>query len=112
MSEEKPPLRRLGLVQVDAALGIVVAGLTFWFILIATGATLGIHHQKVDTAEQAAQALAPVAGKYASLVFGIGLLGSALVAIPVIAGTCAYVAAEMFGWGRRLDAEFRRARKL
>jgi Mn2+/Fe2+ NRAMP family transporter len=108
-SEEKPPLRRLGLVQADAALGIVVAGLTFWFILIATGATLGVHHQRVDSAEQAAQALAPAAGKFASLVFGIGLLGSALVAIPVIAGTCAYVAAEMFGWRRSLDAGFRSA---
>jgi Mn2+/Fe2+ NRAMP family transporter len=111
-SEEKPPLTRLGLVQVDAALGIVVAGLTFWFILIATGATLGMHHVKVETAEQAAQALAPVAGKYASLVFGLGLLGSALVAIPVIAGTSAYVAAEMFGWRHSLDAGFRRARRF
>ncbi|MEA2718345.1 MAG: hypothetical protein QOJ39_209 [Candidatus Eremiobacteraeota bacterium] len=109
-SEEKPPLNRLGLVQVDAALGIVVAGLTFWFILIATGATLGVRHEHVDTAEQAARALEPIAGKYASLVFGIGLLGSALVAIPVIAGTCAYVAAEMFGWRRSLDATFERAR--
>ena len=110
VSEEKPPLRALGLVQVDAALGIVAAGLTFWFILIATGATLGVHHQRVGTAEQAAQALAPVAGKYASLVFGIGLLGSALVAIPVIAGTCAYVAAEMFGWRHSLDEKFDHAR--
>ena len=109
-SEEKPPLQRLGLVQVDAALGIVVAGLTFWFILIATGATLGVHHHRVDTAEDAARALEPVAGKYASLVFGVGLLGSALVAIPVIAGTCAYVAAEMFGWRRSFDATFERAR--
>ena len=110
VSEEKPPLRRLGSVRVDAALGIVVAGLTFWFILIATGATLGVHHQRVDTAEQVAQALAPVAGRYASLVFAIGLLGSALIAIPVIAGTCAYVAAEMFGWRHSLDARFERAR--
>jgi Mn2+/Fe2+ NRAMP family transporter len=110
VSEEKPPLKALGLVQVDAALGIVVAGLTFWFILVATGATLGVHHQHVDTAEQAAAALAPVAGKYASLVFGIGLLGSALIAIPVIAGTCAYVAAEMFGWRNSLDEKFDRAR--
>jgi len=109
LSEEKPPLRRLGLVQVDAALGIVVAGLTFWFILVATGATLGVHHQHVDTADQAAQALAPLAGKYASLVFGVGLLGSALVAIPVIAGTSAYVASEMFGWRRSLDATFQDA---
>ena len=109
-SEEKPRLSRLGLVQVDAAVGIVVAGLTFWFILIATGATLGVHHQKVDTAAQAAQALEPLAGKYAAIIFAIGLLGSALIAIPVIAGTCAYVSAEMFGWRRSLDASFDRAR--
>jgi Mn2+/Fe2+ NRAMP family transporter len=112
VSEEKPPLRRLGLVQVDAALGIVVAGLTFWFILIATGATLGVRHVEVQTADQAARALEPVAGKYASLVFAIGLLGSALVAIPVIAGTSAYVAAEMFGWHHSLDASFGRAKKF
>jgi Mn2+/Fe2+ NRAMP family transporter len=93
-------------VQVDAALGIVIAGLTFWFILIATGATLGIHHKIVHTAQEAAQALAPVAGSYASLVFGVGLLGSALIAIPVIAGTCAHVAAEMFGWRKNFDAGF------
>jgi Mn2+/Fe2+ NRAMP family transporter len=109
-SEEKPPLRRLGLVQVDATLGIVVAGLTFWFILIATGATLGVHHKTVQTAEEAAQALAPLAGKYAELIFALGLLGSALIAVPVIAGTCAYVAAEMFGWRRSLDASFNHAR--
>jgi len=111
-SEEKPALRRLGLVQVDAALGIIVAGLTFWFILIATGATLGVHHRVVQTAEEAAQALAPAAGKYAALVFALGLLGSALVAIPVIAGTSAYVAAEMFGWRRSLDAKFDHARRF
>lgn len=111
-SEEKPALRRLGLVQVDAALGIVVAGLTFWFILIATGVTLGVHHRSVETAEQAAQALAPVAGRYASLVFAVGLLGSALIAIPVIAGTSAYVASEMFGWRHSLDATFTHARKF
>ena len=112
LSEEKPKLNRLGLVQVDAVLGIVVAGLTFWFILVATGATLGVHHKTVQTAQQAAQALEPVAGKYAQLVFAVGLLGSALVAIPVIAGTSAYVAAEMFGWRRSLDASFAKARNF
>lgn len=110
LSEEKPPVNRLGLVQVDAALGIVVAGLTFWFILIATGATLGVHHRTVQTAEEAAQALAPIAGPYAQVIFAVGLLASALVAIPVIAATSAYVAAEMFGWRRSLDAKFARAR--
>jgi Mn2+/Fe2+ NRAMP family transporter len=109
-SEEKPKLRHLGLVQVDAVLGIVVAGVTFWFILVATGATLGVHHKTVQTAQDAAQALAPIAGPFAQVIFALGLLGSSLVAIPVIAGTSAYVAAEMFGWRRSLDASFGGAR--
>jgi Mn2+/Fe2+ NRAMP family transporter len=110
MSEERPRLRHIGLVQVDAGLGIVVAGLTFWFILIATGATLGVHHHPVQTADDAARALVPVAGRYAAAIFAVGLLGSALVAIPVIAGTSAFVAAEMFHWRSSLDADFEHAR--
>ena len=109
VAHQRPPLRRLGLVQAEAALGIVVAGVSFWFILIATGATLGVHHHDVQTADDAAQALAPFAGRYASLLFGIGLFGSALLAVPVIAGTSAYVLAEAFGWRRSLDATFARA---
>ncbi len=109
VAERRPPLRRLGLVQAEAALGIIVAGLTFWFILIATGATLGVHHQQVQTADDAARALEPFAGRYASLLFAAGLFGSALIAVPVIAGTSAYVLAEAFGWRRSLDATFARA---
>lgn len=106
---EHPPLRRLGLVQVDANLGMVISGLLFWFILIATGATLGIHHQQVQTAQDAARALAPLAGPSAALIFGAGLLASAVLAVPVLAGTSAYVMAEAFGWRRSLDARFHRA---
>jgi Mn2+/Fe2+ NRAMP family transporter len=109
VARERPPLRRLGLVQAEAALGIVVAGITFWFILIATAATLGVHHHQVQTADDAAAALAPFAGRYASTLFAVGLLGSALLAVPVIAGTCAYVLAEAFGWRRSLDATFAHA---
>ena len=109
VSQKRPPLRRLGLVQADAALGTVVAGLAFWFIVVATGATLGVHHKTVETAQDAAQALAPIAGKWASVLFGVGLLGSALLAVPVLAGTSAYVMAEMFGWRRSLDRSFARA---
>lgn len=58
----------------------------------------------MQTAQQAAQALAPFAGRYAALIFGIGLLASA-----VLAGTSAYVMAEAFGWRRSLDASFHRA---
>jgi Mn2+/Fe2+ NRAMP family transporter len=112
MAQERPPIRRLGLVQVDAALGMIVAGICFWFILIATGATLGVHHKEVQTAQDAAAALAPFAGRFASIMFGVGLLASALIAVPVLAGTSAFVVAEMFGWRRSLDAKFTRAPKF
>jgi Mn2+/Fe2+ NRAMP family transporter len=57
----------------------------------------------------AAAALAPVAGQYASLLFGVGLLASAALAVPVLAGTGAYVVAELFNWRADLDASFQRA---
>jgi Mn2+/Fe2+ NRAMP family transporter len=108
-SEKRQPLRRIGLVQAEAVVGIVFAGGIFWFIVVATGATLGIHHKAVETAQDAAAALVPFAGKYAGLVFGLGLLGSAMIAVPVLAGTSAYVMAEAFGWRSSLDASFAKA---
>lgn len=109
MSEQRPSLRQLGLVQADAGVGAVIAGLSFWCIVIATGATLGVHHRTVETVQDAAQALEPLAGRSAALLFGIGLLGSALIAAPVLAGTSAYVVAEMFGWRRGVDRKFQQA---
>lgn len=109
MSEERPKLIHLGLVQADAALGTVIAGISFWFIAVATGATLGVAHHPVETVQDAAQALTPLAGRWSSLLFGIGLFGSALVALPVLAGTSAYVVAEMFGWRKGIDARFQQA---
>lgn len=109
MSEERPKLTQLGLVQADAALGTVIAGLSFWFIVVATGATLGVHHHPVETVQDAAQALQPLAGRWSSVLFGIGLLGSSLIALPVLAGTSAYVVAEMFGWRKGIDARFQQA---
>ena len=108
-SERRPPLRRIGLVQAEAVVGIAFAGIIFWFIVVASGATLGVHHTTVTTAADAAAALVPIAGRYAGLLFGVGLLGSALIAIPVLAGTSAYVMAEAFGWRHSLDASFARA---
>lgn len=112
MSEETTPLSRLGLVQVDATLGTIIAGATFWFVVIATGATLGVHHKVVQTAQDAANALTPFAGRWAKPLFGTGLLASALIAIPVLSATSAYVASEMFGWGGGIDKKFWHAKKF
>lgn len=110
VSELHPPLRRLGRMKTDAVAGAVVAGITFWFIVVGTGATLGVRHHTVQTAQQAATALAPVAGPAAAWLFGIGLLGSALVAVPVLIATSAFVTAELFRWRAQLSDRFYRAR--
>ncbi|HMD02908.1 MAG TPA: divalent metal cation transporter [Candidatus Baltobacteraceae bacterium] len=93
-----------------AAYGMLSVGVIFVFILIASAATLGKHHQTVATANDMAAALVPLAGPWASTLFGIGLLGSAVLAVPVLAGTTAYVAAHTFGWDGSLDRSFRDAK--
>lgn len=108
-AERRAPLRRLGLVQVEAGSGMVFAGLIFYFILVTTGATLGKDHAHVQTAQDAANALSPLVGHFSSVIFGTGLLASAVLAVPVLAGTSAYIMAETFGWRRSLDARFARA---
>jgi Mn2+/Fe2+ NRAMP family transporter len=84
--------------QVDAWAGAAIAVLVFWSILVASGATLGVHHQHVDTAQQAAQALRPVAGPFASVLFAVGLLASAVVALPVIIASTGYATGAEFNW--------------
>lgn len=101
--EEPPEPDRLAAREFDAVVGAVLAGAVVWFILVASGATLGLHHQRVASAEEAAQALRPVAGPFASVLFAIGLLTSAVIALPVIMATGAYAAGAQFGWPRGLS---------
>lgn len=103
-------LKRLGLAQADAGAGMFLAVAIFWFILIATGATLGVHGQTVQTAQDAARALVPVAGPAAGTLFALGLLASAILAVPVLAASSAYIVAEEFGWRRGLSEPVRQAR--
>lgn len=109
LSERRLPIDRLGLARADAGLGMVVAVATFWFILIATGATLGTHHKHVETAQQAAEALRPVAGPAASYLFGIGLLASAFIAVPVLAATTGYLLGAEFDFSFGLSKSFSEA---
>jgi Mn2+/Fe2+ NRAMP family transporter len=81
----------------------------FWFVLIAMGATLGVHHLRASTAADAAQALRPLAGKLAGGVFAIGLLASALVALPVLIATTAYVTGANLERKRGLSLRVREA---
>ena len=97
-------------MQADASWGALAPGVCFLFILVATAATLGKSHTPVQTAADAAAALRPLAGGSATALFAIGLLASAVIAVPVLAGTSAYVVTQTFGWRGSLDAPFERAR--
>jgi Mn2+/Fe2+ NRAMP family transporter len=76
---------------------------------VATGATLGVHHHQVQTAEDAARALRPAAGAAASAIFSVGLLASSLLAIPVLMATSAHLISSQRGWRRGLSRSPRQA---
>jgi Mn2+/Fe2+ NRAMP family transporter len=108
-AHDHPGGKRLRFRGGEAAAGALGTVVVFWFILVATGATLGTRHQEVTTAEEAAQALAPVAGHYATAVFGVGLLVSSLIALPVLLATTGNVIAVQLRAPRPLPVRPRRA---
>ncbi len=98
VQEERRPLAYLWVVELDAAIGMIGMVILSGFIVITTAATLGAKGVEVLTAQQAAAALTPVAGPLAGALFAIGLLASAILAIPVLAATTAYVLSDAFRW--------------
>jgi len=102
-AEQRRPLRLLAAAERQAAAGIAGASVLFWFILVGTGATLRPTGRTVETAQDAAQALAPVAGPLAAELFGIGLLASAVLALAVLAATSGYVVTAMLKTKGSLD---------
>jgi len=95
----------------DVDFGMTVSGFVMYFIILTTGTVLyqgGIH--QIDTVEQAAMALKPLAGNLAYLLFAIGVIGTGLIAIPVLSGSLSYIFTETFGWEQGLDKKFHEAR--
>ena len=96
--------------QIEVTSGSIFANLVASFIIIATGATLYLSGvRNISTASQAAQALAPIAGRYAEVLFGIGLLGASLLAAAILPITAAYVVAETFGFEKGISHRPREA---
>ena len=94
----------------DVDLGMMFSNLVMFFIILTTGTVLfngGIH--QIDTVEQAAQALKPLAGNFAYLLFATGVIGTGLIAIPVLSGSISYIITETFGWEQGLDKKFHEA---
>ena len=103
--------RAMRALRLDTALGMTAASATFWFIVMVTGLTLHAHGiRTIATAAQAAEALRPLAGDLAGLIFALGIVGTGLLAIPVLAGSAAYGIAEAFGWREGLSERVDHAR--
>lgn len=108
----KPKVRAADITEMrhDTVRGMIFSNLVAIFIMIAAAATLlpaGI--TQVDTAAQAAEALAPVAGPWARLLFTIGIIGVGLLAVPVLAGSASYAVSEAVQWKEGLFKKFSQA---
>ena len=112
VAERRPERSAIGRFEKDAVFGMLAVGVVFLCVVVACAATLGKHHLPIETASDAAAALTPLAGKWAGTLFGIGLLASAVLAVPVLAATTAYVFAHTFGWRGSLDDAMRDAKRF
>lgn len=95
--------------RIDTVTGAVVASAISWFIILVTGAVLNPAHVVVNGAEDAAIALEPLAGPYAKVLFGAGLVGASFLAACVLPGITASAICEAFGWERGLDRSWQEA---
>jgi Mn2+/Fe2+ NRAMP family transporter len=103
--------RILNNMKEDVNVGMLLSNVVMFFIILTAGSVLfkaGITH--IDTVDQAAKALEPLAGKLTYLIFTLGVLGTGLLAIPVLAGSQSYMLAETFGWDAGLDKTFPQAK--
>ena len=102
---------RIRLMRTDVAAGMILANVVFYFIVLTSAQVLfrnGITN--IESAEQAALALKPLAGPYAYLLFACGIIGTGLLAIPVLAGSGAYALAELMEWEEGLENKFYQAK--
>jgi NRAMP (natural resistance-associated macrophage protein)-like metal ion transporter len=97
--------------RLDVTAGMLFSNLVMFFIMLTTGATLHASGRtEIETAREAAEALRPLAGDGAYLLFGVGLIGTGLLAVPILAASASFAIAEVFGWRSGLDLTPRRGR--
>lgn len=98
-----PALER---IKIDTTIGMVFSNVIAFFIILTTAAVLNAHGvTKINSATEAANALRPLAGDFTFLLFALGIIGTGLLAIPVLAGSAAYGVSEAFGWPATLEAK-------
>jgi Mn2+/Fe2+ NRAMP family transporter len=91
--------RQMARIQLDTLIGMGLSNVVGLFIMLTTAATLNAHGiMDIQTSSQAAEALRPIAGEFAFVVFALGIIGTGLLAVPVLAGSAAYAVGEAFRW--------------
>ena len=106
-------VEHLSRIKQDTFVGMTFSNVIALCIVIATAVTLNQHGiTNIQTSAQAAEALRPVAGEFAFAVFALGIIGTGLLAVPVLAGSAAYAVSELFGWKAGLSHGFHDAARL
>ena len=106
--EEAP--EQLHRIRLDTVVGMLFSNAVAFFIILSTAVTLGAHGvTEIKSAAQAASALKPIAGDFAFMLFALGIVGTGLLALPVLAGSAAYAVAEALGWKSGLARKFKEA---
>jgi len=97
----------------DTVTGMIFCNIVFYFVILAAASTLHVAGKTdIKSTAEAAQALEPLAGSLAKVLFAVGLVGAGFLAVPVLTGSAAYAVAETFGWRSGLDEKPRRAKRF
>lgn len=100
-------------IKIDTIIGMGFSNLIAFFIILTTAITLNMHGiTEIQTSAEAAQALRPIAGEFAFLLFSAGIIGTGLLSVPVLAGSSAYAMAGAFKWKNSLERELISAKKF
>jgi len=103
--------RHLQRIKIDTYIGMGFSNLVAFFIILSAAVTLHVAGiTQIQTSAQAALALRPIAGEHAFLLFSLGIIGTGMLAVPVLAGATAYAVADTFGWRQGLDRKLSRAK--
>jgi Mn2+/Fe2+ NRAMP family transporter len=102
----KGGLNELDRIRIDTTVGMIFSNAIAFFIILTTAAVLNAHGvTNISSGTQAAEALRPLAGDFTFLLFALGIIGTGMLAIPVLAGSAAYGVSEAFGWQATLEAK-------
>jgi NRAMP (natural resistance-associated macrophage protein)-like metal ion transporter len=102
---------RISRMRTDVKAGMLLANIVFFFIVVTTAQTLFSHGiTTISSAQEAALALRPLAGQYAYLLFAAGIIGTGLLAVPILAGSGAYALAEIMKWEEGLELKYSQAK--